>query len=286
MDATHKEAMIGKSWLNGSLQYAPNPDGTGETVGYHKNGAVWFRCSVLNGNVHGIVRIWYPDGKLAEVGNYLNGIAHGPAQRWYRDGIIESEHYYQKGLVHGIQKKWFPNGTQSFQSNCSEGRMNGPCLQWYQDGTLEARSHYANGQRHGTLERFSPEGKLLAKELYVRGVRVPSKTYQRFLAGELPAKEILAIRNVEVRRILVGEFGYARILAQMPHEVIDRDGEQELVRILWSAREEPICLVKVKCPSTGAFYTLRVPPSRVTVKSAVAWTFDVKADEYDPIKET
>lgn len=286
MDATDKEAMIGKSWLNGSLRYLPNPDGTGETVGYYKDGAIWFRCSVLNGDVHGIVRIWYPDGQLAEEGHYRNGIAHGPAQCWYRDGIMKKEHHFHKGSVHGVQKKWFPNGIQSFQSVCTHGRMNGPCLDWYPDGSLRTRSHYVDGERHGILEQFSPDGKLVAKEVYVRGVRMPLKTYERFLAGALPAKDILAVRNVEVRRILVGEFGYARILSGMPHEVTDKDGEQELVRINWGVRNEPICLVKVKCPSTEAFYTLRVPPTMKTVKEAVAWTFNVPAGDYTPEKET
>jgi len=286
MDVTEKEAMIGKSWLNGSLQYLPNSDGTGETVGYYKDGAVWFRCSVLNGNVHGIVRIWYPDGKLAEEGHYRDGIAHGLSQRWYRDGVMENEHHLQKGLVHGVQKKWFPSGVLSFQSICTNGRLNGPCLEWYPNGTLGTRSHYVDGHRDGILERFNPDGKLVAKEMYVRGVRMPPKKYEQFLAGQLPAKDILAIRNSEVRRILIEDIGYARILAQMLHEVIDRDGEQELVRIVWRVREEPICLVKVKCPSTGAYYTLRVPPSMKTVKEAVAWTFNVPAGDYVPENET
>jgi len=100
MDATEKETMIGKSWLNGSLQYVPNPDGTGEAVGYYKDGALWFRSPILNGEVHGIVQVWYPDGALAEEIHYRNGVSHGWARHWYRDGVMEEESQFNKGQLH------------------------------------------------------------------------------------------------------------------------------------------------------------------------------------------
>ena len=80
--------------------------------------------------------------------------------------------------------------------------------------------------------------------------------------------------------------GYSRFLAQMKHDVIEKDGDQELVKIDWIKSEEPICLVKVRCPSTGAFYALRVPPGIKSVKQAVAWTFGVKEEAYVPDVET
>jgi len=164
--------------------------------------------------------------------------------------------------------------------------MNGPAFAWHPNGKLKIRANFINDQRNGFFERYADDGGLIRKEAYVRGVAMPVQKYEKLLAGQLSAKDILGIKNAEVRRIFIEEFGYARILAGMPNEVIDRDGDQELVRIDWGKDEEPICLVKVKCPSTGAFYTLRVPPVMKTVKSAVAWTFDVSSEAYTPEKET
>ena len=56
--------------------------------------------------------------------------------------------------------------------------------------------------------------------------------------------------------------------------------DYDLVKIDWNKEEEPLCLVKVRCPSTGAFYTLRVPPKTKTVKEAVAWTFGISEEKY------
>jgi len=286
MEAQEQQTMIGKAWLNGRIEYFTDEKGGGEVVGYHKGGAVWFRYGVLNGKVHGTGRIWYPDGTLESEVHCKAGEMHGPAHHWHPNGKLWKEENYRKGSRHGIQKRWYPDGTSWLQEPFTGGRLNGTVFKWYPNGKLATRRDIVNDRAHGFFERYANDGSLLAKEIYVRGVRMPLKKYEQFLRKELPAKDILAIPNTEVRRIFVEELGYSRLLAQMPHEVIDREGEQELVRIDWHDREEPICLVKVKCPSTGAFYTLRVPPNRTTVKSAVAWTFDVKTEEYEPLKET
>ena len=124
------------------------------------------------------------------------------------------------------------------------------------------------------------------KQIYVRGVRISGDLNNLINSGKVTAKLILRIGNTAVRRICLEEFGYGRFLAQLPHKILDRNGEYELVKIDWHKREEPVYLVKVKCPSTGAFYTLRVPPAMKTVKEAVAWTFGVSEDQYQPEAET
>lgn len=280
------EAVIGQTWLKGRLQYCTNPDGTCEAIGYYDDGSFRFRYSIRDGEIHGLGKTWNENGALECEESYRKGVLHGPSYYWYPDGIMQREAHYRNGLMHGIQKRWSPSGILFAQCDYSDGRQNGISLRWFPNGKLLSRTHFANDQRHGIREEYSENGNLIKKEIYVRGVRLPLRKYEKLLAGQFPAKDILAVRNSAVRRIFVEEFGYARILAGMPHELIDREGEQELVRIVRIAREEPIVLVKVKCPSTGAFYTLRVPPGMKTVKEAVAWTFNVNTSEYDPVKET
>ena len=164
--------------------------------------------------------------------------------------------------------------------------MEGQYLEWYGNGQIRSDFHFANGRRHGTFEHRLPDGTLKKKEVYIQSVHIPADIYRRINNKQLTAKDILDMKNAAIRRICLEQLGYARFLAQMEHQIIEKDGEYELVRIYWHEREEPICLVKVKCPSTGAFYTLRVPPNAQTVKEAVAWTFGLKADEYRPEKET
>jgi hypothetical protein len=49
---------------------------------------------------------------------------------------------------------------------------------------------------------------------------------------------------------------------------------------------EDIMLLKVKCPSTGAYYVLRVPPTMERCQQALAWTFDMPEKAYKLEMET
>ena len=89
-------------------------------------------------------------------------------------------------------------------------------------------------------------------------------------------------QSAGLRRICLQEMGYARFLAGIKYDTIDRRRNLELIRVNWRRGEEPLCLIKVKCPSAGVFYALRVPPDIKTVPEAVAWTFDLSDREYRP----
>jgi hypothetical protein len=278
------------SWVNGRFHCLQFDASSGETVGYYESGKLQFRYPTVEGRLHGTGRLWYEDGTLKCEEHYNRGALHGPAHYWYPNGVMERELNYQQGFLQGVRRDWYAMlpGVQKIKQRCVYVRdvLHGPMTSWYPDGKVRVELNFERGRRHGLHKFYNEEGTLRLKEIYVRGVRVPMKKYEKLLAGNCPASEILEIQNLAVRRIFVEEFGYARILAQMPHEVIAKDGEQELVRIDWSTREEPISLVRVKCPSTGAFYALRVPPSMKTVAQAVAWTFGMHEKKYVPEKET
>ncbi|NQT23171.1 MAG: hypothetical protein HQ579_07025 [Candidatus Omnitrophica bacterium] len=150
---------------------------------------------------------------------------------------------------------------------------------------MKMQMNFSDGLRNGFYKKWTPEGKLILKQIYVRNTKISNRLYARMENKELSAQDIIKIKNAAVRRICLEELGYARFLSQVEHKVIDRDGEYELIKIDWHKREEPMHLLKVKCPSTGAYYTLRVPPHMKTAKQAVAWTFHMKKSEYNPIDE-
>jgi hypothetical protein len=49
---------------------------------------------------------------------------------------------------------------------------------------------------------------------------------------------------------------------------------------------DPVVAVLVKCPSTGRAYVLRVPPTVQTAREAVAWTFGMTVEEYQPTAQS
>jgi len=120
------------------------------------------------------------------------------------------------------------------------------------------------------------------------GVRVPRTIIEN--PESVPAREVLAEPDVEVRRIMIERVGPERLI---------RDGGARLVAedeagVLWRldlADDEPLVCVEVTdaTPGPGATYrryVLRVPPGARTPREAVAWTFGVDTGEYRPAVET
>jgi len=127
---------------------------------------------------------------------------------------------------------------------------------------------------------------------------VPVEKHIVMSPWKITAEEIQLTRNAEIKRVMIEKFashwGYGKFLkdigAHKRHE--DRYG------ILWevwdsnSWRDEPAyCMVEVvnSTPEPdGSFnrYYLKVPPGIRTAKEAVAWTFEMDADEYAPEVET
>jgi hypothetical protein len=95
---------------------------------------------------------------------------------------------------------------------------------------------------------------------------------------------LLKTDNAEHRRVLLEGIGYERIMRDLGGNQIHTDGDMELVRVAADVDVEPIVLLKVKCPSTGSYYTLRVPPQMKDCETARRWTLSDEA--LDLVKET
>ena len=111
--------------------------------------------------------------------------------------------------------------------------------------------------------------------------------YLLFLKGNnLTAREVLSCRNVEIRSILLSQFGYQRLIQDLKAKILHQDGDSQLIEIGMGKHVEDIRLVKVRDSTTKKFYLLRVPPTIWSCKQALAWTFGMEEAEYNLIKET
>jgi hypothetical protein len=158
-------------------------------------------------------------------------------------------------------------------------------------------------------------GRMNDEEVWMwRGVQVPE-----FVVTE-PQKIIPPMifneRNIEVRRVMIERYreirGDEQFIEDMQFELIDDDpewgklwkrgfGYAEDVRYESDIEEigvdnrpfddEPILMVQVVNATPdeqGNFrdYFIRVPPQITRAKEAVAWTFDMKPDDYNPEIQT
>ncbi|UOQ73008.1 DUF6745 domain-containing protein [Hymenobacter cellulosilyticus] len=121
-----------------------------------------------------------------------------------------------------------------------------------------------------------------------QGTAVDERT--AFRPEDLKAVEILNVRNVTRRRVLLERFGLDRFIEEVGGLIIDRDrdagGERQLLSIPLED-DEPIVALRVKCPSTAHSYVLRVPPHVRTCRRAAAWLAGFENEhDYRPLIET
>jgi hypothetical protein len=282
------QTVLGQVWLQGRLRYnyLSSDKVIAESVAFHENGQIRFQYPIHDNKIHGVCRIWYSDGVLQCEEIYVHNTLDGLKKEWHPNGQLKKEANYKNGMLDGLRKEWYETGVQRLQSFYIEDRIEGQYLEWYGNGHISRHFNFIGGRRQGIFKYGLPDGRLKRQEVYIRDIRIPLNIYRLINSKQLTAKDVLDIKNTAIRRICLEQLGYGRFLAQVDHQIIEKSGDYDLVKIDWHKQEEPIYLVKVKCPSTGAFYTLRVPPHVLTVKQAIAWTFNLKADEYSPEKET
>jgi hypothetical protein len=101
---------------------------------------------------------------------------------------------------------------------------------------------------------------------------------------------IEASQNVEIRRIMLERYGSERYIKDADIDPIHEDEYGTLYRRELPG-DEALVMVKVvnsTAEPDGTFneYFLRVPPHIETAKDAVAWTFDLEPDDYNPLVQT
>jgi hypothetical protein len=123
---------------------------------------------------------------------------------------------------------------------------------------------------------------------YWHGLRV----YKQIIEAPetLSTEQIFNEANSEVRRVMIERFGFERMVTACSAFKIQGDEYGELYRFEF-ADEEPLVVVKVRNSTPepdGTFknYFLRVPTETRTAHEAMAWTFDLSPDEYDPKEQT
>jgi hypothetical protein len=108
----------------------------------------------------------------------------------------------------------------------------------------------------------------------LRWRRVPVNERIAFHPEQLTAKETLAERNAEVRRVMIERMGYLRFSQEAGAKLLDEDrdsgGTRQLLQIDL-LQDEPLVGLSCICPSTGRQYFLRVPPKMKTCHQAAAW---------------
>ena len=115
------------------------------------------------------------------------------------------------------------------------------------------------------------------------GVRCP----ERYLLGKLTRADWLREQDVERRRVIEERLGPEHFIALVGERCIHHSKRGMLMEIDLPGDPERVAhYLKVRDPSTGRRYYLRVPPSITTADEAAAWTFGLEVSTFQPDQET
>jgi hypothetical protein len=134
---------------------------------------------------------------------------------------------------------------------------------------------------YGKTER-SESGRAISQAIQIAGHH--NRVHRASLGlVTITVAEIDEAENETYRRDLIEVYrdGLVGYLRDSGAKAVHRDDTGELLRR--ETAGDPVVAVLVKCPSTGRDYVLRVPPTMKSAREAVAWTFGMKAEEYQPI---
>jgi hypothetical protein len=120
------------------------------------------------------------------------------------------------------------------------------------------------------------------------GVMVPAFVIVR--PEWITVKHIETETNAEVRRVMIERMGQTKYLLESKAEKIGEDQFGELYR-KEIPNDEPLVMVRVvnstpEADGSRHIYFLRVPPQMKMPREAVAWTFGMDAEKYQPQVET
>ena len=119
------------------------------------------------------------------------------------------------------------------------------------------------------------------------GVRIGRDTVEQ--PERLSVSRIESERNAERRRVMIERYGQARYMIDSGAKLVHEDARGRLWQHSTRWGEQTIVEVRNSTPEPGGSvktYFLRVPPGMRSASEAVAWTFGLTEETYQPRVET
>jgi TonB family protein len=116
----------------------------------------------------GVIKNYYPDGKLESEITFFSGVREGEAKFYNPDGFLKEERYYINGRVDGLVKVYGDSGKLKELVNLEYGRRNGPVSLFNEKGEYYTDIYFEDGKRMIIPETVEEPEKLVAESEEVK----------------------------------------------------------------------------------------------------------------------
>ena len=102
----------------------------------------------------GLIKTYYPNGKIKSEIFYVNKIREGLAKFYYENGNLRQEFSYINGKADGLIKEYYESGKLKLTYNIENGKKEGRVSLFKDDGTYLTDMPYERGKR--IIENIPP----------------------------------------------------------------------------------------------------------------------------------
>jgi antitoxin component YwqK of YwqJK toxin-antitoxin module len=126
--------------------------------------------TLVNGKLHGIREIYYPNGGIEIRERYDADVITGLYESFHPNGQLEQSGYLVNGAMTGLWRKWDDNGALLEEVLMKDNEENGPFVEYHPDGSLKAEGSYLHAKEDGTLKLYDEAGELQRRMLCYNGI--------------------------------------------------------------------------------------------------------------------
>jgi len=114
----------------------------------------------LHGKSHGVMTLFFADGRVSGERPYVNGEKHGIHRVFHENGRPSFIHYFINGKEHGVCQGFFNSGQQMYEYIFVSGTKEGRHRTWHDNGQLAVEEFYEFGKRNGSSKQWFRTGAL------------------------------------------------------------------------------------------------------------------------------
>ncbi len=143
------------------------------------------------GEIHGIVRMHYYDGKLMSETPYVKGKQHGDAKSYTEDGFVYRVTQYKDGQCEGTRTEWWKR-TKKLKAviEYKSGKAHGTAKEYFETGGLKMEAKLWEDKFHGERKVYDETGKLRETYYFILDEQVsPEEFKQRYKVPPDPPVE-------------------------------------------------------------------------------------------------
>ena len=128
-------------------------------------------------NESGMIKAYFPNGKLSAEVDVKNNSYVGVAKRYYKSGQLEISDPNELGLSNGKYESYYPNGQLKEEATLNNENYDGKRTLYYANGNKMMELNYIEDALFGKAFFYSEDGKLIKELKYYNSEIIEKKTF-------------------------------------------------------------------------------------------------------------